>query len=93
MDFTSLVSAMAPETYEKLADAVATGRWADGTLLTDEQKAQTLQLVMAYQSKILKSEDIFTVGPDGQIVHKSKAELKKQFSDPAAIARFTHDDL
>lgn len=84
---------MAPETYEKLADAVATGRWADGTMLTDEQKAQTLQLVMAYQSKILKSEDIFTVGPDGQIVHKSKAELKKQFSDPAAIARFTHDDL
>lgn len=84
---------MAPDTYEKLAEAVATGRWADGTALSDEQKAQTLQLVMAYQSKILKSEAIFTVGPDGQIVHKSKAELKKQFSDPAAIARFTHDDL
>ena len=84
---------MAHETYEKLSDAVATGRWADGSLLTEDQKAQTLQLVLAYQSKVLKSQDIFTVGPDGQIVHKSKAELKKQFSDPAAIARFTHDDL
>lgn len=93
MDFTALVSAMAPDTYEKLAEAVATGRWADGTALNDEQKAQTIQLVMAYQSKVLKSDDIFTVGSDGQIVHKSKAELKKQFSAPSAIARFSHDDL
>ncbi|MCC5451699.1 MULTISPECIES: YeaC family protein [Gammaproteobacteria] len=93
MDFTAMVSAMAPDTYNKLAEAVATGRWADGTPLSAEQKEQTLQLVLAYQSKVLKSQDIFTVGPDGQIVHKSKAELKKQFSDPAAIARFSHDDL
>ncbi len=84
---------MAPETYQKLADAVATGRWADGTSLSAEQKEQTLQLVLAYQSTVLKSTELFTVGPDGQIVQKSKAELKKQFADPAAIARFTHDDL
>ena len=93
MDFNALVSAMTPDTYEKLAQAAETGRWADGTPLSDEQKAHTLQLVMAYQAKVLKSDEIFTVGADGQIVHKSKAELKKQFSDPVAIVRFSHDDL
>lgn len=84
---------MAPDTYEKLAEAAATGRWADGTPLSDEQKAHTLQLVMAYQATVLKSQEIFTVGADGQIVQKSKAELKQQFSSPNAIARFSHDDL
>lgn len=93
MDFNALVRAMAPDTYEKLAEAAATGRWADGTLLSDEQKAHTLQLVMAYQATVLKSQEIFTVGEDGQIVHKTKAELKQQFSNPSAIARFSHDDL
>lgn len=93
MDFNSLVSAMAPETYQKLADAVAIGRWADGTLLTEQQKEQTLQLVMAYQAKILRSEELFTIGANGQMIQKTKAELKKQFTAPDAIARFTHDDI
>lgn len=93
MDFKALVSAMAPETYQKLADAVATGRWADGTALNEQQKAQTLQLVMAYQATVLKSEELFTVGADGQLIQKSKAELKKQFDNNDAIARFGHDDI
>ncbi|MDX3774249.1 DUF1315 family protein [Chromatiaceae bacterium AAb-1] len=93
MDFNSLVAAMAPDTYQKLADAVQTGRWADGSLLSEEQKSQSMQLVMAYQAHVLKSDEIFTVGADGQIVHKSKAELKKQFTAESSIARFSHDDL
>ena len=83
---------MAPETYQKLADAVATGRWADGNVLTEQQKAQTLQLVLAYQATVLKSDELFTVGADGQLIQKSKAELKKQFNNDA-IARFGHDDI
>ncbi len=101
MDFHSLVAAMSDETYQKLVDAVATRRWADGQLLTDDQHAQTMQLVMAYQAKVLRSEEPFTIGADGQMVLKSKAEMKQQLSTsatPAAapidtIARFTHDDL
>lgn len=93
MDFNALVQAMTPDTYEKLADAVATGRWADGNLLSEAQRAHSLQLVMAYQAQVLKSEEIFTVGANGQMVQKSKAELKKQFDTQPSIARFTHDDL
>lgn len=93
MDFTALVRAMTPDTYEKLAEAVATGRWADGNLLSASQREHSLQLVMAYQAQVLKSEQLFTIGADGQMIQKSKAELKKQFDTPSSIARFSHDDL
>ncbi|MFN6970818.1 MAG: YeaC family protein [Rheinheimera sp.] len=78
MDFYSLVSAMSADTYQKLVEAVATKRWADGTLLSDEQHAQSMQLVMAYQAKVLRSDEPFTIGIDGQMVVKSKAEMKQQ---------------
>jgi uncharacterized protein len=93
MNFTALVQAMSPDTYEKLAQAVATGRWADGNLMSESQRADSLQLVMAYQAQVLKSEELFTIGADGQMIQKSKAELKKQFETQPSIARFTHDDL
>lgn len=93
MNFNALVQALTPDTYEKLADAVATGRWADGNPLTEEQRDHSFKLVMAYQAHVLKSEEIFTIGADGQMIQKSKAELKKQFDTPQSIARFSHDDL
>ncbi|MEH8020828.1 MULTISPECIES: YeaC family protein [Rheinheimera] len=93
MNFNALVQAMTPEVYEKLADAVATGRWADGNPLTEDQRDHSFQLVMAYQAHVLKSEEIFTIGADGQMIQKTKAELKKQFDTPQSIARFSHDDL
>jgi len=93
MNFTALVQAMTPDTYEKLAEAVATGRWADGNAMDESQREQSLQLVMAYQAQVLKSDELFTIGADGQMVHKSKAELKKQFDTQPSIARFSHDDL
>lgn len=93
MDFKALVLAMSPDTYQSLLDRVATGRWADGVALSDAEKAQTQQLVMAYQAYVLKSTEPYTIGADGQMVVKSKAEMKKQFSQDSSIARFAHDDL
>ncbi|MBZ9611031.1 YeaC family protein [Rheinheimera maricola] len=93
MNFTALVQAMSPDTYEKLAESVATGRWADGNIMSETQREQSLQLVMAYQAQVLKSQELFTIGADGQMIQKSKAELKKQFETQPSIARFSHDDL
>ena len=84
---------MSADTYQKLQDAVATGRGADGTPLSETQLEQSLQLVMAYQAKVLKSAEPFTVGSDGQMVIKSKTEMKAQFGAEQSIARFAHDDL
>lgn len=93
MNFTELVQAMTPDTYEKLAEAVATGRWADGNPMSELQREHSLQLVMAYQAQVLKSQELFTIGADGQMIQRSKAELKKQFETQPSIARFSHDDL
>lgn len=85
MDFNSLVSAMSADTYQNLVEAVATKRWADGTLLSDQQHAHSMQLVMAYQAKILRSDEPFTIGIDGQMVVKSKAEMKQQLDAASAL--------
>ncbi len=87
MDFNSLVSAMSADTYQNLVDAVATKRWADGTLLSDQQHAHSMQLVMAYQAKILRSDEPFTIGTDGQMVVKSKAEMKQQLDAASALPK------
>ncbi|UAA40437.1 DUF1315 family protein [Paraneptunicella aestuarii] len=92
MNVEQLVQSMTEDTYEKLSSAVETGKWPDGTKLTDEQLASSMQAVMLYQSKVMNSQEHFTIGSDGEIVNKSKDELKKQFSEQP-IARFKQDDF
>jgi len=106
MNINDMVNNLTPEVYENLKNAVETGKWPDGNVLNEGQKQQTLQLVMMYQSQVLKSEQHFTVGSDGEIVNRDKTHLKNQFkdnfaeqqadkvtSDPQSIKRFKHDDI
>ncbi|APE06235.1 MULTISPECIES: YeaC family protein [Alteromonas] len=97
MNIDALVSSMTPEVYERLRQAVETGKWIDGTPLNEEQKASSMQAVMLYQAKIEKSSEHMTVGESGEIVHKSKADFKRSLSDQNndnnTIARFKQDDI
>jgi hypothetical protein len=93
MSIEKLVNTITPEIYERLKYGAATGKWPDGTPLSCAQKEQTVQLVMMYQAKIEKSNEQFTVGEDGQMIQKSKAELKKEFKSSNEIARFAQDDI
>lgn len=40
-----------PEIYQNLKHSIATGRWPNGQLLSETQKEQSMQLVIAYESK------------------------------------------
>ncbi|MCV2884237.1 DUF1315 family protein [Aestuariibacter sp. AA17] len=99
MNIDALLASVTPEIYQKLRTAVELGKWEDGTPLTQEQKDNTLHMVMLYQSKILQSDEFMTVGESGEIVHKTKRELKQELSanalkeDPNTIARFSQDDI
>ena len=42
-----------------------------------------LQLTMAYQARHLNSDEMLTIGSDGQMVHKNKRQLKEEFSTTA----------
>ncbi len=93
MNVEHLVQSMTEDTFLKLRHAVETGKWQDGTELNEEQRSTCMQAVMLYQAKVLKSDEHFTVGPDGEIVTKSRDTLKKQFSNQPSIARFKQDDI
>ncbi|MEH0758278.1 DUF1315 family protein [Vibrio sp. 16] len=79
MDAKQLIDAITPEAYERLLFAVETGKWPEGTVLTQEQRDSCMQAVMMYQSKHNSDAQHMTVAQGGEISFKSKAELKKQF--------------
>ncbi|MEL7884476.1 YeaC family protein [Serratia marcescens] len=79
MDVKDLIVAMTPEIYQRLVQAVELGKWPDGVALTPEQKENSLQAVMLWQSMNNVDPQHMSIGTDGQIVMKSKQELKQQF--------------
>lgn len=97
MNVDALLAAMTPDVYERLRQAVETGKWPDGTPLTEEQKENSMQAVLLYQAKVAKSNEHMTVNEDGDIVHKSKREfreeLREQQLSSQPIARFKQDDI
>lgn len=92
MDIIQLVENMSEDMYLRLKHAAETGKWPEGTPVDEAQRSSAMQIVMAYQAKVLKSDEMLTVGQDGQIVNKSKRELKAEFAkeeNPQDIARFS----
>ena len=79
MEVKDLIAAMTPEIYQRLVLAVELGKWPDGVALTPEQKEHSLQAVMLWQSLHNTDPQHMSIGTDGQIVMKSKQELKQQF--------------
>lgn len=89
MDVKDLVAAMTPEIYQRLAQAVELGKWPDGVALTDEQKENCLQLVMLWQARYNVDAQHMTIDTNGQMVMKSKQQLKVDFGiTPQPIATF-----
>ena len=87
MNIEQLVAGMTPEIFANLQTAVETGKWANGQSLTDEQKDNALQAVMLYQAKIAKTNEHMTIGENGEMVHKSKSELRRELSEESEIFR------
>lgn len=97
MDSTALLASLSEPVYQKLLQAVETGKWLDGSPLTQSQRDTSMQAVMFYQAKNLNSDQHMTVGADGEIVHRSRSslqqELKQNSHNIQTIARFKQDDL
>ncbi|WP_115718439.1 YeaC family protein [Gallaecimonas mangrovi] len=78
--FSEMIANMDEATYLRLRDAAETGKWPDGTALDEAQRGNCLQLVMAYQSLKLTEHQHMEMGPGGELVQKSKRELKALFA-------------
>ncbi len=90
MDLLQLVDNMSEEMYLRLKCAAETGKWPEGTVVDQSQKESALQIIMAYQSRHLNSDEMMSIGPDGQMVVKTKRQLKDKFTDDKNIARFSN---
>lgn len=98
MNADALVASMSPETYQKLSEAVETGKWLDGSPLTEAQRESCMQAVMIYQAKVLKPDQHMTISEDGEVIHKTRQQFKNELSQhsPSAsstIARFKKNDF
>jgi len=89
MEIERIIDGMTPEVYQRLATAVEQGKWPDGVALTDEQKENCLQLVMLWQARYNVDAQHMTIDTNGQMVMKSKQQLKVDFGiTPQPIATF-----
>ena len=91
MDVNQLVNAMTPEIFANLQRAVESGKWPNGEPLSEEQKENSLQAVLLYQAKVAKSNEHMTIGEDGEMVHKSKSELRNELRNEDEITRIKLD--
>ncbi|MCZ3381437.1 YeaC family protein [Kosakonia sp. SOY2] len=89
MNLDQIVNSMTPEIYQRLVTAVELGKWPDGVALTTEQKENSLQLVMLWQARNNTQAQHMTIDTNGQMVMKSKQQLKEDFGiSPKPIATF-----
>jgi len=89
MEIEQIIDSMTPEVYQRLATAVELGKWPDGVVLTAEQKENSLQLVMLWQARHNVEAQHMTIDTNGQMVMKSKQQLKVEFGiTPEPIATF-----
>ena len=81
MNFSKINTELTAEVYELLLEAVETGKWKNGMKLTEAQVSSSMQLIMFYQSKKSKQNEHLTIQENGEIKHKSRAELKAEFEN------------
>jgi len=80
MDLHNTINNMSHDMYIRLKSAAETGKWPEGTVVDQAQRATALQLIMAYQAAHENSDEMLSIGSDGQIVEKNKRQLKAEFS-------------
>lgn len=84
-----MVEAMTPDIYQRLVTAVEIGKWPDGVALTEEQKENCMQLVMLWQARHNHQPQHMSIGQGGELVTRTKRELKEEFGIGDNVTRIT----
>jgi uncharacterized protein YeaC (DUF1315 family) len=56
MDYHQLIASMTPDLYQRLLRAVESGKWPDGKKLTEQQRGNAMQAIIAWGDKHLPVE-------------------------------------
>lgn len=57
MDYLQVIDSLSPATYERLLRAVELGKWPDGRPMTDAQRANAMQAIIAWGERHLASDN------------------------------------
>lgn len=57
MDYQQMIGAMSREVYDNLRRALELGKWPDGRRLTEQQREETMQAVIAWGELHLPAEE------------------------------------
>ena len=57
MNYQETIDSLSPEMYQRLRQALETGKWPDGRPLTAQQKEDTMQAIIAWGEKHLSPEE------------------------------------
>lgn len=55
--FEALLASVTPEIHRQLRTAIELGRWPNGDRLSDEQRQNSLQIVIAWEERHLPEEE------------------------------------
>ena len=86
MDYSKLIDSLTPEVIERFKSAVETGKWPDGTALSEEQRDSCMQAIMLYQARHQQTDEPFTIDQAGQI--RTGKKMRSEFEGLS-----THDKL
>lgn len=85
----TLLAGMTPDVYQRLVTATETGKWPDGVALTPQQREHSLQLVMLWQAQHNDNPAHMSIGKGGEMVIKTKQQLKQEFGIDESRVRLT----
>ena len=88
-ELNAMVEAMTPDIYQRLVTAVEIGKWPDGVALTEEQKENCMQMVMLWQARHNHQPQHMSIGQGGELVTRTKRELKEEFGIGDNVTRIT----
>jgi len=85
-DFLKMIDNIDPEVYASLKQALELGKWANGTLLNQEQKELTMMAIIAWEQKNLPEEERtgYMGGQQCASQSKKQAEIDTSLFAPAA---------
>ena len=76
MEYNQLIAQLTPAVYLRLKTAVETGKWPDGRVLSEDQKASCMEAVLRYQSMKLDAKQHSGHMPD-KCTSSTSSTLKK----------------
>lgn len=66
-DYSQLVDSLTPDIIERFTEAVETGKWPDGTPVSEGQRDNCMQAIMLYNARHNASDEPFTISATGEI--------------------------